>query len=299
MTFERARAVKAYGSLAAVCWLWGTTYLAIRMANETLPLPFFVCGRFLLSGALLVAASLLRRDYLPRGRELADAVVSGILILGIGNGALILAEHYIASGIAALVVATTPFWMVGIDALFPRGERIHLPSLMGLLVGFGGCALLVGPELARTGFASGYWKGFVALQVGAAAWSFGSIYSRSRPRRAHPIVTGAFQQLGAGLAWGPVALLLHHGPITWTARSLEGFFYLVFFGSILGFSAYLYALDHLPVSVVSLYSYVNPVVAVWLGWVFYREPFGLREAAAMAIVFLGVGLVKVQAGKRV
>lgn len=264
------------------------------MANESLPPAFFVSARFLLSGGLLLAVCILRRDYLPRGRELADALLSGAVVLGIGNGALIIAEHYIPSGIAALFVSTTPFWMVGIEALFPGGEPIHGPSLAGLLVGFSGCLLLIGPELARTGFASGSWKGFLAVQAGAMGWSLGSIYNRNRPRKAHPFVTGAMQQLGAGLAWAPVAILTR-APVSWSARSAFGFWYLVIFGSILGFSAYVYALDHLPVSIASLYSYVNPVVAAWLGWAFYREPFGLREAAAMAVIFVGVGLAKSRA----
>ncbi|HYM09206.1 MAG TPA: EamA family transporter [Bryobacterales bacterium] len=297
MTPRRAHAVKAYGSLAAVCGLWGTTFLAIRMASETLPLPFLVSGRFLVSGGLLLAACVARKDYLPRGRELADALLSGALVLGVGNGALTFAEHHIPSGIAALFVTTTPFWMVGMESLFPGGEPIHRPALAGLVVGFSGCALLVGPDLLHAGFASSYWKGFLAIQVGALGWSFGSIYNRNRPRRAHPIVSGAFQQLGAGIAWAPLALLLTPQPVSWTARSAGAFAYLVVFGSILGFSAYVYALDHLPISVASLYSYVNPVVAVWLGWLIYREPFGAREAAAMVVIFLGVGLVKMQAPK--
>ncbi len=294
---HRAQAIKSYGALAALCWLWGTTYLAIRMTNESLPVAVFLSARFLLSGGLLLAACLVRKDPLPRGRELADALGSGVVILGAGNGALVLAEHYIPSGIAALFIATTPFWMVGMDALFSGGERIHRPTLAGLLVGFSGCGLLVGPELARAGLATGQWKGFLALQVGALAWSSGSIYYRNRPRQAHPIVAGAFQQLGAGLAATPFALLLDHAPIAWTARSFGAFLYLVIFGSILGFSAYVYALHHLPVSIASLYSYVNPVVAVWLGWLVYREPFGLRETAAMAVIFVGLGVVKMQAGK--
>lgn len=289
--------LKAYGALAAVCWLWGTTYLAIRMANETLPIAFFASARFVVSGGLLTLACVLRRDYLPRGRELTDAIVSGILILGLGNGALIMAEHYVPSGIAALFVATSPFWMVGIEAAFPQGEPLHVPSVLGLLVGFGGCALLVGPELSRSGLASSYWKGFLIMQVGVVAWAFGSIYNRNRPRKAHPIVSGAIQQLAAGLAWAPAALAFHHAPIAWGTRSAAGFVYLVIFGSILGFSAYVYALEHLPVSVASLYSYVNPVVAVWLGWMVYREPFGAREAASMAVIFLGVTLVKKTAGQ--
>ncbi len=279
-----------------MCWFWGTTYLAIRLANESLPLPFFASARFLLSGGLLLLACRLRGDHLPRGRELADALFSGVLILGVGNGCLILAEHHIPSGIAALFVATSPFWMIGIEAMFPGGERIRAATVLGLLVGFAGCALLVAPELRRGGFDSDYWKGFLAIQVGCVGWSFGSIYNRKRPRLAHPIVGGAFQQLGAGLAWMPFALL-HGAPITWTSRSLAGFVYLVIFGSIVGFSAYVYALEHLPVAITSLYSYVNPVVAVWLGWLVYNEPFGAREAAAMAVILLGVTLVKLRAGR--
>lgn len=284
--------LRAYSALAAVCWLWGTTYLAIRMGNESLPIASFVATRFLLSGGLLLLVCLARRDYLPRGRELADAIFSGVLVLGIGNGCLIWAEHHVPSGIAALFVALSPFWMVSIEALFPGGDRIRPMTLAGLLVGFAGSAALVGPELVRGGWASGHWRGFLILQLGSAAWAFGSIYYRRRPHEAHPIVSGVVQQLSAGLAALPFALLLDRGPIAWTSRSLAAFVYLVIFGSILGFSAYLYALNHLPVSIVSLYSYINPIVAVWLGWMFYREPFGAREAAAMGIIFLGVGLVK-------
>jgi drug/metabolite transporter (DMT)-like permease len=284
-------AIRAYGALAAVCWLWGTTYLAIRMANESLPVAFFLATRFLLSGGALLAICAARGSRLPRGRELADTVLAGVLTLGVGNGCLILSEHYIPSGIAALFVATTPFWMVGVESLFPAGERIGLRSLAGLLVGFAGCALLVAPEVGRLGFSSHYWKGFLALQVGALGWSFGSIYNRNRPRTVHAFVNGAVQQLGAGLSSLPLALA-GDWPAAWTARSTAAFFYLVIFGSIIGFSAYVYALDHLPVAVATLYSYINPVVAVWLGWLVYREPFGAREAAAMAVIFLGVGLVK-------
>jgi drug/metabolite transporter (DMT)-like permease len=298
MTPEERQAIRAYGALAAVCWLWGTTYLAIRMANESLPIAFFVSSRFLLSGGLLLAICALGRVRLPRGRELFDALFAGVLTLGVGNGCLILAEHHIPSGIAALFVATTPFWMVGIEALFPGGERIGFRSLAGLVIGFGGCALLVAPELSRLGFASSYWKGFAALQVGALGWSLGSIYNRNRPRTAHAFVNGALQQLGAGLAFVPLALAAGSWPAAWTPRSTAAFFYLVIFGSILGFSAYVYALDHLSVAVATLYSYVNPVVAVWLGWLVYREPFGTREAAAMAVIFLGVGLVKKQPRRR-
>ena len=188
-------------------------------------------------------------------RELADALLSGIVVLGVGNGCLILAERLIPSGIASLFVSVTPFWMVGIEALFPGGASIERRTLLGLLIGFSGCALLVGPELARSGFASSYWKGFLILQVGSAAWAFGSIYNRNRPRLAHPIVTGTFQQLGAGLAYLPLALLLTSGPFAWTARSLGGFLYQVAFGSIVGFSATIFCYLGVNLLLSGLHSY--------------------------------------------
>ena len=293
LTSRPVPSLKAYGALATVCWLWGTTFLAIRITNESLPPAFFASSRFLCSGGLLLAACFLRKDYLPRGRELFDALFSGALILGIGSGGWIFAEHYVPSGITALLAATTPFWMVGLDAVFPGGEPLHAPTLTGLLVGFAGCALLIGPHLVGAKLASGYWKGLLITQAGAVCWAFGAIYSRNRPARAHPIVNGAFQQLGAGLLWVPFALLAR-GPVSWTERAAASFIYLVVFGSIVGFSAYAYALNHLPVAVTSLYWYINPVVAVWLGWLVYREQFGWHEAAAMGIIFLGVALVQMQ-----
>jgi drug/metabolite transporter (DMT)-like permease len=285
---------KAYAALAAVSWLWGTTFLAIRITNEALPAALFACSRFLASGSILLGVCVLLGARLPRGRERLDALFSGALVLGVGSGGWIFAEHYIVSGITALFAATTPLWMVAADAAFPGGRPIHPRTLVGLLTGLGGCALLAGPELARFGFASAYWKGFLITQAGAACWALGSIYSRNRPAQAHPVVNGAFQQLGAGLAWAPAACLLHHGPVLWTVRTAGSFLYLVACGSILGFSAYVYALNHLPVSIASLYSFLNPVVAVWLGWVFYRERFGWHQAGAMAMIFLGVALVKMQ-----
>jgi drug/metabolite transporter (DMT)-like permease len=125
-----------------------------------------------------------------------------------------------------------------------------------------------------------------------AGWAFGSIYQRRQVSKAHPIVIGAVQQLAAGLAFLPLVLVFHEHPVHWSTRGVAAILYLVMFGSIVGYSAYIFALDRLPVAIVSVYPYVNSVVAVTLGWLFYREPFGLREATAMLIIFTGVALVK-------
>jgi len=280
-----------------VCFFWGTTYLGIRMALETFPPLVLVSTRFILSGSILVAAALARGARLPRGRELVIAALSGILILGIGNGCLTFAELLIPSGLAGLISTLSPFWLVGIEAAMPGGERLHAPTIFGMIVGFGGVALLLSGEVGAGVFGHAAWSGFLLIQAGMVAWSGGSLYQRRQRADAHPIVVGAVQQLFSGLAVLPLAVVSGNHHVAWSARGVAALFYLVTFGSIVGYSAYAYALDRLPVAVVSVYPYVNSVVAVALGWLFYREPFGAREAAAMLVIFAGVGLVKWQSGK--
>ena len=251
-----------------------------------------VSGRYLISGALLLAAIAIRGDRMPRGRELRAACFSGVLVLGVGNGCLVFAELWVPSGLACLILTFSPFWMVGVEALLPGGEPLHLPGILGMVVGLAGASLLFAPDWHTHTFNAGLLSGFVILQLGMAGWSFGSIYQRRQIGGAHPIVIGAVQQLAAGLACLPLVLLFREHPIHWSVRGVAALFYLVVFGSIVGYSAYIFALDRLPVAIVSIYPYVNSVVAVTLGWLFYREPFGLREAAAMAIIFAGVALVK-------
>ena len=289
--------IRAYLALVAVCFFWGTTYLGIRMALETFPPLVLVSTRFILSGSILVAAALARGARLPRGRELVIAALSGILILGIGNGCLTFAELLIPSGLAGLISTLSPFWLVGIEVAMPGGERLHAPTIFGMIVGFGGVALLLSGEVGAGVFGHAAWSGFLLIQAGMVAWSGGSLYQRRQRADAHPIVVGAVQQLFSGLAVLPLAVVSGNHHVAWSARGVAALFYLVTFGSIVGYSAYAYALDRLPVAVVSVYPSVNSVVAVALGWLFYREPFGAREAAAMLVIFAGVGLVKWQSGK--
>lgn len=289
---------KAYASLAAVCFFWGTTYLAIRMSLESFPPLVLVCARFTLSGSLLLLAARLAGARLPRGRELWLTALNGVLVLGIGNACLTYAETWIASGLAALIITTSPFWLVGMEAMMPGGERLHGPTILGMIVGAAGAGMLVAPGAFSGGLGQNLVKGFIVLQIGCAGWTSGSILQRRQAAIAHPVVSGAVQQLAAGLASLLPALLVKEHPIQWSARGASALLYLVMFGSIVGYSAYIYAMDKLPVAIVSIYTYINPIVAVFLGWLFYREPFGRREALAMLVIFAGVAVVKRYGGKR-
>ncbi|HVX66007.1 MAG TPA: EamA family transporter [Bryobacteraceae bacterium] len=282
----------AYVALAAVCFFWGTTYVAIRMALESFPPFALVAIRFLISGSAMLIGARLMGVRLPAGRELWTTAATGVLLLGGANTTLVIAETLIPSGLAALIIVICPFWLVGIEAAMPGGEPLHRPAIGGMLVGLAGAALLLSADFQRQSSGSAVLQGFLLLQLSNACWAFGSVCHRRQSMRAHPIVSGAVQQLAAGIAVAPLALLFPSHPIVFTFRGVAALLYLVVFGSIVGYSAYIYALSHLPVTVLSIYPYVNPVVAVILGWLFYREAFGAREAVAMVVIFAGVALVK-------
>lgn len=280
-------------AMAAVCFFWGTTYLGIRIALEYFPPVVLVAARFLISGGFMIGFALLRGITLPQGRDLWLTARNGVFGLGVANFSLTLSETWIPSGLAALFVTAGPFWMVGIEAMLKDGEPLHLPTLAGMLVGFAGTVMLV----LRTSPTSGGLDmnivyGFLILQISCAAWAGGSLVQRRQGSPVHPAISGAVQQLAVGIVFAGPALFSGHPATMWTVKGWLSVLYLAIFGSIVAYSAYLIALDRLPVALTSMYTYVNPLVAVALGWLFYREPFGEREALAMIVIFFGVYLVK-------
>lgn len=170
------------------------------------------------------------------------------------------------------------------------GEALHAPTIAGMLIGFGGTALLLLPGAGAFGRST--LIGFAIIQVGVIAWTLASLIQRRQPIKAHPIVIGAIQQFAAGLLYIPVVAFVPEHPIVFSQRSVLAMLYLVVFGSIVGYSAFIFAMDRLPVAIVSVYPYSNAVVAMGVGWLFFREPFGWRELTAMLIIFSGVAVVK-------
>jgi drug/metabolite transporter (DMT)-like permease len=283
---------QAYLALAAVCFFWGTTYLGIRIAIESMAPAVLMCVRYTISGMILLVVAYFSKAHLPSGREFWYTALFGVIIIGTGTGCLVYAEEWVPSGLASVFITLSPFWMIGVEALIPGGDRLHGPTIVGMLVGLAGTILLVAPEAMQEGFGGPLLRGFLLLQLGCAGWAFGSILQRRHETKAHPVVSGAVQQLATGVAFAIPALFAKPHPSTWSGRSIAAVAYLVVFGSIVGYSAYIFVLDRLPVSVVSIYNYVNPVIAVFLGWLFFRERIGLQEVTAMLIIFAGVGLVK-------
>jgi len=285
--------LRAYLALGAVCFFWGTTYLGIRIALEWLHPLQLMSLRYLISGAVMLAVAFATNVRLPARRELLHTSLFGVVTIGIGTGSLAFAELWIPSGLAALIVSMQPFWMVSIEAAIPGGECLHAPTILGMLVGVVGTALLVGPGAAHEGLNGPVLRGFLLLQIGCCGWSLGSILHRRQTTTAHPFVSAALQQMATGLFFlAPAIVVLRSHPVAWSWRGAAAILYLAVFGGIVGYSAYIYALSNLPVPVVSIYTYINPIVALWLGWLFYRETIGPREIIAMMVIFAGVALVR-------
>jgi drug/metabolite transporter (DMT)-like permease len=292
---SRGRLIAAF---AAVYVIWGSTYLGIKLAAETLP-PFLMAGaRFLMAGAILYAWS--RRDPGPGGRprltgaEWWMAFVVGVLLLFGGNGAVVWASHRIPTGSIALLIAATPIWMVVIDWLRPGGRRPGGAVAAGLLLGTAGLALLVD---ARGGAGGGRVDPLSAAVVllGSLSWAVGSLASRSRrmPRSAN--LSTAIQMFGGGIVLLVAGLALGEAQdLSLTGVSLRSglaWIYLVTFGSLIGYTAYIWLLGKVSAARVATYAYVNPVVAVLLGWAFAGEVVTSRIMLAAAVIVGAVALI--------
>lgn len=292
-TSERPGVATIWAALWAVYVIWGTTYLAIRVVNETLPSLLSASVRFLIAGALLYAWTIRRGDRegdRPTRAHWRSAAIIGTLLLLGGNGGVVWAEKTIPSGVAALLVALVPLWMALLDRLF-FGGHLRARAVMGLVAGFGGAALLLGSEASGAVDLVG-----MLFVVGASlSWAIGSLWSRKAPLPKRPFVGVGMEMLAGGVALGVAGILAGElGQVdvsTFSRASLLGLLYLIVFGSWVGFTAYLWLLRIARTSLVSTYAYVNPVVAVFLGWLILDEQVGLRTLVAGGVIVASVALI--------
>ena len=279
---------------AAVCVIWGTTYLAIKIALETVP-PFLMGGlRYLTAGLALALILSSRGRALPPKRLWWPLAVIGFFMFGFGNGGVVWGSQYLPSGLTAVLIATSPFWMVSIHAMVTPGQQFHLREWAGLVIGFSGILLLVWPDITAGGdVGRGFLWGVAAVQLACAGWAVGSAYAR-RDITARDVLGGAaLQMIFGGLVMLAVGTALGEWPrLSFNGRTFAAVAYLTVAGSMVAFAAYSYALSHLDVAIVSLYTYINPIIAMALGALVLGEVVTVRMAIAAAIIVAGVVVAK-------
>jgi drug/metabolite transporter (DMT)-like permease len=286
MARERLRLVLAF---ASVYLIWGSTYLTIRWGIETIP-PFLMAGvRFVAAGVLLVTIARLRGAAWPTMTQWRTAAVVGVLLLTGGNGGVTWSELRVPSGLAALVVGAVPLWIVLLDWLRPAGSRPGRATILGILTGLVGVAILVNPAASDTARIDPV--GAAALLVATLSWAAGSIYSRHAPV-AGPLMSAGANMLCGGAGLFAMALLMgeprHFAWHAVSTRSLLSLIYLIVFGAVVGFTAYVWLLRHTTPAKATTYAYVNPVVAVFLGWLLADEPITPRVLVAAAVIIAAV-----------
>lgn len=278
--------------------VWGSTYFFIQRALNGFPPLMLGCIRFLAAGVLMLIWSLLRGEDVWNIRDIKHASVSGVLLLFVGNGAVIWVEQYMPSAMVAIVISSSPIWFILLDKPKWKENFTSKATIAGLAIGFAGVVLLFGEKLVAIMGTIGSGKelgGMALLILGAMCWSAGSLYSKYKATQVSAAVNITWQMLASGFAFLPFALL--HGEASKlnlnavTTSSWLSLLYLIFFGSIAGFSAYVYLLKVRPITQVSTYAYVNPVVAVLLGVFFASEHITLIQIIGLATILASVFLI--------
>lgn len=289
---NRQETIKAYAAWGAVCLFWGTTYLAIRIGVQRVPPALFAGVRFIIAGVLFLAYLRWRGYPMPKRQELLHMAIVGISLLVMANGLVVWAEQWVPSGLTAVIIATLPFWSAGLDSILPSGERLTLRKVLGILIGFAGVIILFAPDMGES-FDKAYLKGVIVLVFVPFFWSAGSIYSKHHPIQCPPLVAAGTQTLIAGLVLTAIGTAFGEwSEFTLDGKGMAAIAYLIVFGSIVGYSSFIYALSKLPITTVSMYAYINPVIAVILGWLILDERLDWSVATATTVVLLGVALVK-------
>lgn len=283
---------KPYFALVALCFLWGTTYLAIKIGVHHFP-PFLFSGiRFVIAGGLIVLAYAFQKNIIwPTFKELKRLLISGSFIFIGGNLFLVIAEQTVPSGLAALVNTAFPLWIVIITRIWNPTEKTPFIALLGILIGFAGQFLIFYEQLFLLNNGA-YFVGIILCVLGVINGAVGSIHMKKFPVSTTPVLTGGLQMLICGIVTTTIGVSqkelskLNTDPEGWLSM-----LYLIVAGSILGYSFFVYALQYLPAAMVSVYAYVNPIVALWLGSLLLQESISERTIIAMVVTLVGVFIV--------
>jgi drug/metabolite transporter (DMT)-like permease len=282
----------AYIALAIVCLAWGTTYLALRIVVVHFPSFLFLGIRQFAAGVLLGAILLIsKKSQMPGWKNIGRQFIAGIFMITIGNGLVGWSEMYIPSGIAALICSLMPLWVIVINLFLYRDKKPGLFIYGGVLMGIAGMVLIFKHDISSLG-QKGYFMGIILTIIAAISWASGSVYVGRNKHKQDPLMSAALQMFAGGIGMlliSPFADSYAH--VLWTGEVIFWLVYLTIVGSLVAYAAYAYALVNLPITIVSLYAYINPLVAVILGWMVLHENLNIYTAAAFLCTLAGIFLV--------
>jgi drug/metabolite transporter (DMT)-like permease len=289
MLSENTKAIIAWLN---VCVIWGTTYLVIRIGVGHLPPMLFAGVRWIIAGVIFIAYLKWRGKSLPKANEIVHLAVVGLALIGFGNGLVVFAEQWIPSGLAALLITTVPFFMIGIESFLPKGPKLNATIITGLAMGFVGAFLIFGEDIRYLADPDNL-KGVLGLLGAVVFWSAGSLYSKYVKLNVHPLMGASVEMLIAGLVLSGIGISIGELPrLNFEITGLLSLAYLVIIGSLVGYTSYIYVIDKLPLSLVSTYAYINPVIALFLGWLILDEKLNFQIVIAAAVIIAGVFVVK-------
>ncbi len=288
---EKNIKIKAYSAWFAVSIIWGTTYLAIRVGVGGMPPFIFSAPRWILAGIIYLIILKWRGYSFPKKSDYKHIVIVGLLLLGVANGFLAVAEQWIPSGLAAILITTVPFVIVLLESVILRKRKLNLFIISGILVGFIGVVFILGNNLSLL-LIPEYRLGIILVSIGLFSWGSGSVYSKYHKLTVHPFMGAAFQMLFAGFFQLILSVILGETEnFAISNSSMLAFLYLLLFGSLIAYGSYMYAIEKLPISFVSTYAYINPVIALFVGWFFLDEILTIQIIIGALIILVGVYLV--------
>lgn len=282
----------AYLALTAICFIWGTTYLVLRVAVTQFPPFLFVAIRQVIAGLLLAGGMMIfAKIKLPGLKYLYHQAVAGFFLITLGNGLVAWAEMHIPSGIAAVICSLVPVTVILINLMANREERPNIPIGVGTVLGFIGIAMIFGEDLNQF-TQTGYLLGIILIFLAVIAWAGGSVWVKKHNRQTNLFLNAGLQMFFGGLWCIPISLAFDDlSSVHWSGEAMYALLYLIVFGSVIAYSCYSYALRKLPMTIVSLYAYINPVVAVILGWLVLDEKLNATMGIAIILTIAGIYIV--------
>lgn len=282
----------AYAALSAVCLIWGTTYLALRIAVADFPPFLFTALRQTTAGILLLGFMLTwGKAVLPGKDQLLRQSIGGFFMLTLGNGLVAWGEMHVPSGVAAIICSLMPVLVILINLFSSKDEKPTVPIIIGVALGLIGIVIIFGEHISEFS-KSQYIIGILAIFGAVAGWAGGSIWIKKKNTESNPFVNAGLQMFFGGLWCFPLSLIFDDlTVVTWSAEAAYSMIYLIVFGSIIAYASYSYALRKLPMTIVSMYAYINPLVAVLLGWLVLDEKLNLKIVVAFVLTVAGIYIV--------